>query len=106
MIVATVPPVFIPSSTLRYSGFRERPTILLNLERVPLFLDSTKWLVFLQKDVMNTGGTSSLLYCSTSCSVLTHVAKLMQNVNNKAFSSEYSELVDNKLNPSSTISVN
>ena len=41
---------------------------------------------------MNIGGTvqSSLLYCS----VLTHIAKL---VNNKAFSSEYNELVDNKL---------
>ena len=36
----TVPPVFIPSSTLHYSGFRGRPTILLNLETVELLRGS------------------------------------------------------------------
>ena len=36
----TVPPVFIPSSTLHYSGFRGRPTILLNLEIVELLKGS------------------------------------------------------------------
>jgi len=37
---STVPPVFIPSSTLHYSGLRGRPTILLNLETVELLSGS------------------------------------------------------------------
>ena len=36
----TVLPVFIPSFTLHYSGFRGRPTILLNLETVELLRGS------------------------------------------------------------------
>lgn len=36
----TVPPVSIPSATLHYSGFRGRPTILLNLETVELLRGS------------------------------------------------------------------
>ena len=37
----TVPPICIPSSiTQHYSGFRERPTILLNLETVELLRSS------------------------------------------------------------------
>jgi len=45
---------------------------------------------------MNTDGTVQLFL--SYCSVLTHIAKLVRNVNNKAFFlSEYSELVDDIL---------
>ena len=36
----TVRPVFIPSYTLSYSGYRGRPSILLNLEKVELLRSS------------------------------------------------------------------
>lgn len=36
----TVPPVFVPSYTLFYSGYRGRPSILLNLEKVELLRSS------------------------------------------------------------------